>query len=205
MIDNFLKLEDTKKQRILNAAFEIFARHGYRKASTLDICDKAAISKGALFHYFENKQTLYFYLYDVGIEMILAAMHPSDLKMNPDFFMRMEDIMNAKMKAMNAYPYIYAFFVKAYTEEDETVKRELDHRLMKLADDQSILLDNIDISKFRNAIDLQILSNLIVNFAMHYIQERLLMNANMDIEEIMQGFQVYMKLLKDNFYKEEWL
>lgn len=44
---------------MINAALKVFALNGYRHASTDDIVREAAISKGLLFHYFENKLGVY--------------------------------------------------------------------------------------------------------------------------------------------------
>ena len=49
-IEKFLKLDDEKRDRILNAAMKEF-RYGYVKASTDIIVKEAGISKGLLFHY----------------------------------------------------------------------------------------------------------------------------------------------------------
>ncbi|MGI5893406.1 MAG: TetR/AcrR family transcriptional regulator [Candidatus Merdivicinus sp.] len=47
------------RQKIMDAAITEFATKGYAAASTNRICQQAAISKGLLFHYYKNKQTLY--------------------------------------------------------------------------------------------------------------------------------------------------
>ena len=51
MNEAFFALPEEKRQRILNAALEAFAKHEYKKASTDDIAAKAGISKGLLFYY----------------------------------------------------------------------------------------------------------------------------------------------------------
>ncbi|MCL2193139.1 MAG: TetR/AcrR family transcriptional regulator, partial [Treponema sp.] len=60
-IEKFLKLDDEKRDRILNAAMKEF-RYGYVKASTDIIVKEAGISKGLLFHYFGTKEQLYTFL-----------------------------------------------------------------------------------------------------------------------------------------------
>lgn len=205
MYENFIKLEEDKRKRIENAAYEIFAKNGYKKASTLDIIEKAQISKGALFHYFGSKENLYFYLYDLGIEVIMNEINLGNIKKNPDFFLRMEEATKAKMKAMMEHPFVYSFFVKVYLEEDCAVKDKLTQRLLNLAENQSILLDDIDMSKFRKITDLHLLSNLIVNFAVEFIQTKFLLNPQQNIEAIVEAFQEYLDMLKNNFYKEEYL
>lgn len=205
MYENFIKLESDKQQRILNAAFELFAKNGYKRASTLDICEKAAISKGALFHYFGNKRNLFFYLYDIGVAIIMEEMLQSDFSKNSDFFARMEGMSKAKMKAMKTHPFVYAFFVKIYSEEDKSVHAELSQRLRKLSSNQSSMLDDIDQGKFRKEVDLNVLCNLIVNFAVEFLQTKFTNDENTDMEEIMNEFQLYIDMLRENFYKEEFL
>ncbi|WP_455391946.1 TetR/AcrR family transcriptional regulator, partial [[Eubacterium] cellulosolvens] len=51
------KKMDTK-QRILEAAFDLFTTSSYDKVSIEEIIKKAGISKGGLFHYFDSKYTL---------------------------------------------------------------------------------------------------------------------------------------------------
>ena len=46
-------------ERILEAAFELFAQAGYDAVSTNDIAERAAVSKANVFHHFRTKQALY--------------------------------------------------------------------------------------------------------------------------------------------------
>ena len=47
------------RQRILDAAMREFARNGYDAASMNAICAENGISKGIIYHYFEDKDALY--------------------------------------------------------------------------------------------------------------------------------------------------
>lgn len=69
MNDKLLKLSEEKRKKIINAALEEFAMQGYNKASTDAIVNKAEISKGSLFNYFENKLNLYIYVLQYIIEI----------------------------------------------------------------------------------------------------------------------------------------
>lgn len=55
----FNKLSAKKRERILEAAAKEFAAHGYDGASLNQILDKAGISKGAAYYYFDDKADLY--------------------------------------------------------------------------------------------------------------------------------------------------
>ena len=47
------------KQNILESAFHIFAKDGYKTASMQDIANDAGTSKGIIYHYFKDKDDLY--------------------------------------------------------------------------------------------------------------------------------------------------
>lgn len=72
------RAEETRA-RILEAAAECFAQHGYEAASVGDICDRAGVSKGAFYHHFPSKQDLFMALLndwlealDVGLRRVRA-------------------------------------------------------------------------------------------------------------------------------------
>lgn len=55
--------KETRKQ-IMDAAIELFCRQGYDAASVAEICEKAGVSKGAFYHHFPSKQTLFLFILD---------------------------------------------------------------------------------------------------------------------------------------------
>jgi len=52
------------RDRILEAALEVFARKGYHRALVDDIVRASATSKGAVYHHFPNKQAVFLALVD---------------------------------------------------------------------------------------------------------------------------------------------
>lgn len=55
----FDNLEPERREHLIRAAAEEFARHGYEAASLNRIVDRAGMSKGSLYYYFEDKADLY--------------------------------------------------------------------------------------------------------------------------------------------------
>ncbi|HTN97408.1 MAG TPA: TetR/AcrR family transcriptional regulator [Nordella sp.] len=49
---------EAKRRQILDAAAVCFARSGFHKTSTAEICAAAGMSPGNLFHYFKNKNAI---------------------------------------------------------------------------------------------------------------------------------------------------
>ena len=58
-----LRGEETRS-RILDAAGELFAEHGYDATSVADICARAGVTKGAFYHHFKSKQAVFLEMRD---------------------------------------------------------------------------------------------------------------------------------------------
>ncbi|HTP07790.1 MAG TPA: TetR family transcriptional regulator, partial [Anaerolineae bacterium] len=57
------RAEETRSH-ILDAAGELFAEHGYAATSVADICAWAGVTKGAFYHHFKSKQSVFLELRD---------------------------------------------------------------------------------------------------------------------------------------------
>lgn len=55
---------ETTRNRILDAALDVFSNKGYHDATVDDIVAKSDTSKGSIYFHFPNKQTLFFALVD---------------------------------------------------------------------------------------------------------------------------------------------
>ena len=55
----FAKLDPEKRRAILDAAMEEFASSGYERASYNRIIERAGVSKGAMYYYFDDKEDLF--------------------------------------------------------------------------------------------------------------------------------------------------
>ena len=56
--EQYAKIREDRKEEILNAALELFARQGVNHTTMQDIALKAGISKGLIYNYFTNKEDL---------------------------------------------------------------------------------------------------------------------------------------------------
>jgi AcrR family transcriptional regulator len=65
---------EATKERILQIAVEVFARNGYDATGVAEICLRAGISKGAFYHHFPSKQSLYLHILDEWLSGIDAGL-----------------------------------------------------------------------------------------------------------------------------------
>lgn len=63
-----------KKRRIVEAAVKLISERGYHKATTVLIARESGVSQGMIFHYFKNKENLFFVLLKEGSDKLLQAM-----------------------------------------------------------------------------------------------------------------------------------
>lgn len=68
--ESFKRLDAEKQERIIRAAIHEFADRGYELANTNDIAERAKISVGSLFHYFDTKENLFLYIVQYGSRII---------------------------------------------------------------------------------------------------------------------------------------
>lgn len=57
-----------RKKELLTISLDEFITKGFYGTSTREICRRAGISSGLLFHYFPNKESIYLELVKIGIE-----------------------------------------------------------------------------------------------------------------------------------------
>ena len=89
--DTFLRLNEDKKKKLLDASFKEFSLNNFNDASINRIIKEAGISRGSFYMYFEDKKDLYFYLLEQYGE-ILADNMKKDLNKNKgDLFKMFQD------------------------------------------------------------------------------------------------------------------
>ncbi len=125
MNEKFYALPQEKQDRILNAGFRVFSKNSYKKSPMLEIANEADISKSLLFFYFKNKKELYLFLMKTAEELTMKYLTDSGCYKESDIFEMMYKGLLAKAELMKKYPDMSTFALKAYYEEDEDVREEI--------------------------------------------------------------------------------
>ena len=80
--NTFHNLDESKKQRIIDASFQEFATMPYDQIKLSNIIKKSKIPRGSFYQYFEDKRDLYIYLFDLISKKKLE--HMGDILPNPE-------------------------------------------------------------------------------------------------------------------------
>ncbi|MCP3740743.1 TetR/AcrR family transcriptional regulator [Rossellomorea sp. BNER] len=201
----FYSLESEKRERIINASIDEFVRVGFEKASTNEIVKKANISKGSLFSYFNNKKELYLFLFENVIEITEQIYEEMDTN-ETDIFKRLQGVGLIKFKIIKKYPQAFNFLKAVAQEESTEVKSDIENKIKPLLESGfGRIYQNIDLTKFRDDIDIQKTIN-IINWTMLSLaeQQRNKLNSFEEISmDLFSEWDSYFDIMKRCFYKKE--
>lgn len=207
MVSKFLNLDSEKQNRILNAAINEFAEKGYENASTNEIVKEAGISKGLLFHYFKNKNQLFLFLYDYCIDVSMTEFYKKIDLNERDFFVRLRQIHLIKAELLNKYPKMLKFIEAANMEKSSDIENDLNTiNKEELESASKRVFDGIDLSKFRDGIDIEKAINVVIwsfqGFNAKVLEEaKLSSSKQINYDKAFIEAEAYTEMLKSCFYK----
>lgn len=141
-----LKTEKTKR-KILDAAVEEFGIYGYDGATVNQICQKHGISKGLIYHNFENKDALYLACVEEAVNAFIAFMGDKNFTRDFSFYMQERYCFFEKNPCYSRL--IFDFLLtddKTFAEKIKSVKDKYDDF------NRSIYLSAIDSIKLRKGV-----------------------------------------------------
>ncbi|MBY0148122.1 TetR/AcrR family transcriptional regulator [Neobacillus niacini] len=207
MFSKFLSLDLEKQDRIINAAIKEFAQKGYDSASTNEIVKEAGISKGLLFHYFQSKKQLFFFLFDYCYKLVADEFYKKVDLTERDFFKRVRQAVHIKMDLQSKYPEILTFIQEAFMQDSPEIKVEFDKKKQELnAINIGIIYDGIDLSKFREDVDPQKILK-IISWTFEKMSDEELLKAKMipghkiDYDKVFLEAEEYFEVFIKCFYK----
>jgi TetR/AcrR family transcriptional regulator len=207
MYSKFFNLDEEKQHRIINAAIKEFAQKGFDKASTNEIVKEAEISKGLLFHYFNNKKGLFLFLYDYFIDTLLDEFYAKLDIDECDLLEKYRQIVLYKFDLLKKHPDMFQFIKIAYEEEKAEIKYELERRNKELlANSYAKVFINIDTSKFKEGIDIKRTIDIITwtmeGFS-HQHQEKTkhIPLGQINWDNLLADLDQFIHILKLSFYK----
>lgn len=116
--ETFFNLADDKRSRIIEFAIQEFAENSYDTASISNIVREAGIAKGSFYQYFTDKQDLYRYLIELGIDEklnLIKDLPAGDL--SGDLFEYIHRLFQSAVKFEFTEPGLARVAYRAFVEE----------------------------------------------------------------------------------------
>lgn len=136
-------LDNSRKQRILDASLQEFSEYGFEKASTDRICQKAGVSKGLLFHHFGSKDNMFMITMNNCIDDILNEFNSLDFT-GVDFISTIMKMMEMKYDFFKKNQMHYKLLMNGFHDSPRKLKKELEKRYSEIKQiGSNIFLDMI--------------------------------------------------------------
>ena len=118
------RIQVRNREKILNAATEIFSMYGYRGATIDQIADKADMSKPNLLYYFSSKEELYLTVLRNILEIWLQPLKELDEKESPEH--EIGAYIDQKIEFSRVYPMASRVFANEIAAGAPILKPVLD-------------------------------------------------------------------------------
>jgi len=195
MNEKFFDLAREKQDRMINGAIEVFAKNGYKHASTDDMVKAVGVSKGLWFHYFGSKEGIYVFVYDYCVKYMLLELSTIVDENEKDYFELIRQIAMTKTKVGKSYPYLTIFLEEAAHEtEQEPVRKTAESR--QLYEERMYMLQkSADIETIPDREGQKRIKKMLNYCISSIIREKT--RENTDSEMIFGEIKAYIDLVRD--------
>ena len=203
MNEKFFSLPLKKQQAIINAGYRVFSQNSYKNSPMSEIAADAGISKSLLFHYFQNKKELYFFLWDKCAEMTIEILTQYGCYERAELFESMERGMRAKMEIIRRYPHMADFTIKAFYEKDPEISaaiQESYHRYFNFKADKVRV--NLDPEQFIPGLDIPQMYQEMYWASEGYLWE-MVQRGDVDMKRMEKDFTKLLAFWKSIYLRKE--
>jgi AcrR family transcriptional regulator len=197
--DTFHNLKSDKKDRIIQAAIQEFAQYHYNEANLSRIIKDAGIARGSFYQYFEDKQDLFRYLFEVMAKEKLKYL--GDLLPNPEQI-PFVDLFGQLLKGGVQFALANPDFIRI-------TRNLMGNRGMDIY--QDVLGDNLELAKqyyrsyieadkalgrIRQDVDTDLLTHIIVETSMTLSFVELTQHQDVDLDRLYDQMERFLDILK---------
>lgn len=132
------RIQRENRERILEAALEVFSRHGFRGSTIDQIAVKAGMSKPNLLYYFRRKQDIYEAVLARLLDAWLAPLR--EMKSDGDPLAEIQGYIRRKLEMSRDFPRESRLFANEILQGAPRIKKMLEGELKRLVDEKAGLL-----------------------------------------------------------------
>ena len=203
MPNKILDMDPNRRDAILNAALKEFALKGFGGASTNVISKESGISKALMFHYISSKQELFLVVYDFFSDLMKQEYFELMNYEERDIFDKLHQSYVLQIALIQKYPWITELNKLSCTTSSDEINNELEKR-KKHSDCYPKLFDEIDTTKFRKGVDIEMCKQIIlwsnIGFTNQLLQEIRSNEMNVNSDVLRKRLDSYFEELKKIFY-----
>lgn len=199
-----MDLTNEKLLRIINCAYHEFSTNSFEKASTNNIVKQAQVSRGLLYHYFEDKQELFDFLVFYSYKIMSENMKNNINWEETDYINRLLDGVKVKMQVMVKHPYLIAFYQSLGDYTD--VRKKTESTRSEFAEDikKRFYTDNVDFSNLKPGVDREKMQNVIMwtlrEIGIEFWNASHQKGEELDLDALVEKYKEYAEFLRGLFF-----
>jgi len=202
----FFNLPDSKQQRIIKAATEEFATHPYLKTSINRIIEKADISKGSFYQYFNNKKDIYKYIIEQASEEKIKFLN-NRMKDYQDynFFKMLRKLFIVSIQFKNEYPLYSEIGDRLLNGGNDALKEEIYSESKPKSHDffKSILKKAVKRGEIDSEVDIEFTAFMLTDFSISIVNYYFENHNPDNVDEIMDYVDKMLYIMKNGIAKGE--
>lgn len=128
--DTFKNLDSSKQEKVLDAAIDEFAEHGFNLASMNRMVQRLGIAKGSLFQYFGSKEGLFRFVFDHAVNLVRRSLRKAKQESaDGDFFDHIHRSLLAGIDFIDSHPRVYQIYLKMLLQENFPLRAQFLQRV----------------------------------------------------------------------------
>ncbi len=132
------RIQEKNRARVLEAALEVFSKHGFRGATLDEIAREAGLSKPNLLYYFSSKDEIHVTLLEGLVDTWLDPLR--DLKEDGDPQQELRAYVRRKLQMSRDFPRESRLFAQEIVQGAPRMKEGLATDLKALVDEKAVVL-----------------------------------------------------------------
>lgn len=200
MNDKFFDLKKEKQDKMINGAMQVFAKNGYKLASTDDMVKVAGVSKGLWFHYFVNKAGLYTFVADYCVKYLNMELSVNLIGKTQDYFEILYTVEETKAQIAKMYPYIPLMIQAMEKEDDEEIEAVAKAKYAPFEKKIEEALESFSDDRLKDGVSREVLDKT-VKYTVNGIREKAYAEQNFDSEKYLSEIRGFFEMMKKITYK----
>ena len=163
----FREIREGKKKLIMDTALSLFARNGFHATSISQIAQKAGISKGLLYNYFESKEELLSELFNTITEDIVNMLDPNrDNEITDEEAISFVDLYFESLKNNRNY---WQLFYQLSVQPDVLDTITSNHSVELAQKNQELLHKFLIDRNMNNPVNFIVITSVLKGFSLQYV------------------------------------
>ncbi|PMQ02040.1 MAG: TetR family transcriptional regulator [Dictyoglomus sp. NZ13-RE01] len=191
-----MKMSNTK-EKILKCAERLFSLNGYDATSVQDICKEVGISKGAFFHYFPTKESLFLEVLDFWLSELYEKLEEKRKEEKEVFqsIIKMGEIFKDIFSQSEQKLFLFLEFLRRSTKDERIINGLRNYYRRYKEYFSSLIEEGINEGSIKK-IDPDLLSRTLISFAIGTILQEIF-SPDEDWEKLsLEGMKLILSSIK---------